>query len=143
MIRRPPRSTRTDTLFPYTTLFRSGLALGARGDLPIGHLTVRAGRLVWLIDHTDAVAIDARGAVDEVGDLELDEHVHSLTTAGPPKIANSRQGWGAAEPRLSTDGRLRAASGREYAGAWNRWGTGASGRFRTADRSGGNRVLYR
>src|SRR3546814_1038696 len=30
MIRRPPRSTRTDTLFPYTTLFRSELgALGA------------------------------------------------------------------------------------------------------------------
>src|SRR3546814_3104487 len=27
MIRRPPRSTRTDTLFPYTTLFRSSLAL--------------------------------------------------------------------------------------------------------------------
>src|SRR3546814_2551624 len=26
MIRRPPRSTRTDTLFPYTTLFRSQLA---------------------------------------------------------------------------------------------------------------------
>src|SRR3546814_14643377 len=26
MIRRPPRSTRTDTLFPYTTLFRSTLA---------------------------------------------------------------------------------------------------------------------
>src|SRR3546814_16327169 len=27
MIRRPPRSTRTDTLFPYTTLFRSGYAV--------------------------------------------------------------------------------------------------------------------
>src|SRR3546814_8314070 len=27
MIRRPPRSTRTDTLFPYTTLFRSDLGL--------------------------------------------------------------------------------------------------------------------
>src|SRR3546814_12468414 len=26
MIRRPPRSTRTDTLFPYTTLFRSNLS---------------------------------------------------------------------------------------------------------------------
>src|SRR3546814_11070380 len=26
MIRRPPRSTRTDTLFPYTTLFRNSLA---------------------------------------------------------------------------------------------------------------------
>src|SRR3546814_4097945 len=29
MIRRPPRSTRTDTLFPYTTLFRSPRALAA------------------------------------------------------------------------------------------------------------------
>src|SRR3546814_15965309 len=31
MIRRPPRSTRTDTLFPYTTLFRSAIA-GAHED---------------------------------------------------------------------------------------------------------------
>src|SRR3546814_20502415 len=31
MIRRPPRSTRTDTLFPYTTLFRSAGAAGAGG----------------------------------------------------------------------------------------------------------------
>src|SRR3546814_2945585 len=30
MIRRPPRSTRTDTLFPYTTLFRSFPYLDAR-----------------------------------------------------------------------------------------------------------------
>src|SRR3546814_13434847 len=29
MIRRPPRSTRTDTLFPYTTLFRSNARCGA------------------------------------------------------------------------------------------------------------------
>src|SRR3546814_10296170 len=33
MVRRPPRSTRTDTLFPYTTLFRSliGAGVGAVG----------------------------------------------------------------------------------------------------------------
>src|SRR3546814_14877247 len=31
MIRRPPRSTRTDTLFPYTTLFRSGCRHDRRG----------------------------------------------------------------------------------------------------------------
>src|SRR3546814_13442244 len=31
-VRRPPRSTRTDTLFPYTTLFRSTLTGGARID---------------------------------------------------------------------------------------------------------------
>src|SRR3546814_4115136 len=34
MIRRPPRSTRTDTLFPYTTLFRSDADFAAQwGDL--------------------------------------------------------------------------------------------------------------
>src|SRR3546814_14965488 len=32
MIRRPPRSTRTDTLFPYTTLFRSCYATSNRQD---------------------------------------------------------------------------------------------------------------
>src|SRR3546814_9251494 len=32
MIRRPPRSTRTDTLFPYTTLFRSSRLRRARRD---------------------------------------------------------------------------------------------------------------
>src|SRR3546814_7912403 len=44
MIRRPPRSTRTDTLFPYTTLFRSRRAAWApprirrahHGCLPLG-----------------------------------------------------------------------------------------------------------
>src|SRR3546814_685509 len=35
MIRRPPRSTRTDTLFPYTTLFRSVLDAAALEDLAV------------------------------------------------------------------------------------------------------------
>src|SRR3546814_8542135 len=33
MIRRPPRSTRTDTLFPYTTLFRARLLVAAPDQL--------------------------------------------------------------------------------------------------------------
>src|SRR3546814_10123940 len=37
MIRRPPRSTRTYTLFPYTTLFRSDLAAFRGGRLPYRH----------------------------------------------------------------------------------------------------------
>src|SRR3546814_20984846 len=54
MIRRPPRSTVTDTLFPYTTLFRSGLGepagSGQRGcvrELPgwRGHRACRRGRV--------------------------------------------------------------------------------------------------
>src|SRR3546814_11920007 len=40
MVRRPPRSTRTDTLFPYTTLFRASSGyFGVRGRRrePVGH----------------------------------------------------------------------------------------------------------
>src|SRR3546814_5162069 len=46
MIRRPPRSTRPDTLFPYTTLFRSNPRHDrARGDDPVdAGITGRAGR---------------------------------------------------------------------------------------------------
>src|SRR3546814_15900964 len=49
MIRRPPRSTRTDTLFPDTTLFRSVLALRHRRNddrRAAGRLPDRAGVLV-------------------------------------------------------------------------------------------------
>src|SRR3546814_4462270 len=45
MIRRPPISTRTDTLFPYTTLFRSARYLrlsGARATYRIKHRTRRS-----------------------------------------------------------------------------------------------------
>src|SRR3546814_3519296 len=43
MIRRPPRSTRTDTLFPYTTLFRS-LMQGRKGLQVADIHSVEAGR---------------------------------------------------------------------------------------------------
>src|SRR3546814_4909896 len=51
MIRRPPRSTRTDTLFPYTTLFRSGAA-GADRALPGGDLC-RTGQARQRRHHAD------------------------------------------------------------------------------------------
>src|SRR3546814_1154958 len=37
MIRRPPRSTRTDTLFPYTTLFRSQVLSGGVTVISVGN----------------------------------------------------------------------------------------------------------
>src|SRR3546814_1442755 len=53
MIRRPPRSTLPDTLFPYTTLFRSsfGLAFVARplGASIFGHFGDRVGRKSTLV----------------------------------------------------------------------------------------------
>src|SRR3546814_13265369 len=46
MIRRPPRSTRTDTLFPYTTLFRSE-DLGFRNTTPLLWLRHRCAEAAW------------------------------------------------------------------------------------------------
>src|SRR3546814_13344272 len=49
MIRRPPRSTRTDTLFPYTTLFRSNAAIGEGqrcSDTDIGACIARQAELL-------------------------------------------------------------------------------------------------
>src|SRR3546814_2421630 len=45
MIRRPPRSTRTDKLFPYTTLFRSGLVNVAERFLRKGSKVYVEGQL--------------------------------------------------------------------------------------------------
>src|SRR3546814_10620804 len=51
MIRRPPRSTRTDTLFPYTTLFRSTLRSEAGGDRRVDQI------LAWLSEEFDGLIL--------------------------------------------------------------------------------------
>src|SRR3546814_19765515 len=84
MIRRPPRSTRTDTLFPYTTLFRSWrrLARGARvgGQDSADH----RDRLVDVVVIADAEDDDAaahpvaREIDDGVGDRLAVGHMDML-----------------------------------------------------------------
>src|SRR3546814_5755525 len=54
MIRRPPRSTRTDTLFPYTTLFRSGFGGRLRlAQLCGGDHLLGLGDLLGRFDRVD------------------------------------------------------------------------------------------
>src|SRR3546814_10431112 len=66
MIRRPPRSTRTDTLFPYTTLFRSepgNDSLKCRDDsLECGARCVRQGRTRRWLRPLDGTRMSAEGA---------------------------------------------------------------------------------
>src|SRR3546814_12054470 len=75
MIRRPPRSTRTDTLFPYTTLFRSMnkgdvAQLATPSDLYeypanrfvadfVGSVNIFEGKLI--LDEPDRAAVDCPG----------------------------------------------------------------------------------
>src|SRR3546814_4230091 len=49
MIRRPPRSTRTDTLFPYTTLFRSKYALKELKAFVIGKVDMTADGSAFIV----------------------------------------------------------------------------------------------
>src|SRR3546814_18559889 len=60
MIRRPPRSTRTDTLFPYTTLFRSRRSNGT------GRLVADPGRLEALAVRGQAPATAMEVAIRQV-----------------------------------------------------------------------------
>src|SRR3546814_2494151 len=73
MIRRPPRATRTDTLFPYTTLFRSGPA---------------EGRDAGLLDRLEDAGVDVRlhptepcqqlAVPDDEADPRSEEHTSEL-----------------------------------------------------------------
>src|SRR3546814_15393039 len=62
MIRRPPRSTRTDTLFPYTTLFRSHVARwgGEEFALLLPGIELDVGRQVAERVRAAVEAIDCR-----------------------------------------------------------------------------------
>src|SRR3546814_9720680 len=74
MIRRPPRSTRTDTLFPYTTRFRS------RDQFlhPLGQLAAAAVGVAAVHDQRhriDLVAVDQRVHAHERASVEAQEVV--------------------------------------------------------------------
>src|SRR3546814_13903720 len=71
MIRRPPRSTRTDTLFPYTTLFRSDSQIEDQSDelLPRRRTkTIRKRRITLR-------SLPSRTATDEIGRASCRERV--------------------------------------------------------------------
>src|SRR3546814_9648386 len=67
MIRRPPRSTRTDTLFPYTTLFRSHAAQRAG----MGHVAHHLGDELRVRDDDGGVIahLDFGGAYIDAADV--------------------------------------------------------------------------
>src|SRR3546814_2421832 len=78
MIRRPPRSTRTDTLFPYTTLFRSCHGCGEGFVLLFGAGSTRLRRLA-ILDATFVAKVAAflRTALG-FGGIRSEEHTSEL-----------------------------------------------------------------
>src|SRR3546814_1911979 len=77
MIRRPPRSTRTDTLLPYTTLFRS--ASGSINGTSAGGMGRR--RSASMVHHRSAAASSGRGTPRHTGlanSSRSEEHTSEL-----------------------------------------------------------------
>src|SRR3546814_10690577 len=70
MLRRPPRSTRTDTLFPYTTLFRSRTGVDDGTSASFAHHWNR------MLDHQHCAAgVDDKGPIPDGGVHMFDSHV--------------------------------------------------------------------
>src|SRR3546814_8242558 len=80
MIRRPPGSTRTVTLFPYTTLFRS-LLVGGLGDVPVGGQDLAGDPVAVAAGGLGQLAGGRAGPGDAVGDGQAkraEEHTSEL-----------------------------------------------------------------
>src|SRR3546814_2475624 len=74
MIRRPPRSTRTDTLFPYTTLFRShdgGVARAVRHIDRVERFTERADLVDLDEQRVGEAVLDPLFEPQRVGDEQI------------------------------------------------------------------------
>src|SRR3546814_6033839 len=89
MIRRPPRSTRTDTLFPYTTLFRSGSAKDATIVFSGVPLALTGGVLaLWLRDIpfsiSTGVGFIALSGVAVLNGLVMISFIRKLRADGEP-----------------------------------------------------------
>src|SRR3546814_5997962 len=78
MIRRPPRSTRTDTLFPYTTLFRSAEADRVGG----GQLFAEHDHRQQELDRRRDILKEAQGRIGQPlrrgGEQRSEEHTSEL-----------------------------------------------------------------
>src|SRR3546814_1708784 len=146
MIRRPPRSTRTDTLFPYTTRFRSAAAIGSDhillepGDRWSPHAALRfadtlelgPGPAAFEARPRTRITFAGRGCVRElkqssrqlagpVGEilgarLPLEHGKDILRLARRTDAPSDRRGAGAAPPARAPPGGLGGRATRRSAG---------------------------
>src|SRR3546814_6589617 len=86
MIRRPPRSTRTDTLFPYTTLFRS---VGVHRIAKVARLRLRDGDPRRVAVEVDVGGAD-EGEIVLVGNRKDDAPVGVLEDVGKGVLEEPR-----------------------------------------------------
>src|SRR3546814_15299469 len=82
MLRLPPRSTRTDTLFPYTTLFLSGLAAQGVVADPAVEIVVAVAAVELVVVGTTEEGVVAGTAVEGVVALVAEDQVRAAQGPG-------------------------------------------------------------
>src|SRR3546814_19595524 len=105
MIRRPPRSTRTDTLFPYTTLFRS---------VECAHISLELVRRVAVRVHREEIDAQFPGGIAEAL-VDLREHCQRRRTDVRAIREAGKDQRPVAFQLLASDGRAVLVDGFEIA----------------------------
>src|SRR3546814_14603535 len=100
MIRRPPRSTRTDTLFPYTTLFRSSDSKTRQLSLLIN----AQGR--YFVDDREALRTDVESLKQTIVEVAGDDREHTVLIR-----ADARTPWQAVITAYAAPGQERKSGG--------------------------------
>src|SRR3546814_829376 len=128
MIRRPPRSTRTDTLFPYTTLFRSTIHADEASHWDVLHARYEAYR----INHSEAYSLNgactnmAESFFSRLRRAEVGTHHH---IAGPYLASyaaemawreDNRRTSNGAQAGMVLEAAMDAPVSRRWAGYWQR-----------------------
>src|SRR3546814_12988788 len=103
MIRLPPRSTRTDTLFPYTTLFRSD-PLGAAPIEEIVDVGTAPGPRDFRVDRTEVEAERARLVL-----VDLDLQLRCVLQADRADLCNALVASGHAQQLVTRGEQLLVA----------------------------------
>src|SRR3546814_2240728 len=130
MIRQPPRSTRTDTLFPYTTLFRSAdfgveverilnmvdgalvLVDAAEGPLPQTKFVVSKAlkmglKPIVVINKVDRPDARPHEVVNEVFDLFASLDASDEQLDFPILFGSAKEGWMAESPEGPKEARMQ------------------------------------
>src|SRR3546814_9940212 len=93
MIRRPPRSTRTDTLFPYTTLFRSGVLHGSKIGVYVEMSTIGRTCIESIAQGLATKGIQAVDAPISGGPPAAREGRLAMMTSGPAQAVGQVRPW--------------------------------------------------
>src|SRR3546814_14387418 len=129
MIRRPPRSTRTDTLFPYTTLFRSlDIAIGQLAAWPIGlaghaHLLKQMHGLRTIPprrrdpERVDAAMVREQSNLDILDDSQRGERCRDLECAADAHAGDAARRQPTEPDTLEREERTRVVKGKSVSGS--------------------------